>query len=266
MKKQIALIWAGLTLLLVLTVVVGAQTKGGKVAYNQVNLSVFSNPKIMAGEDVRTVNGSQIPGTITYTDEMGVDTTYVSVRKMAELLDAVLIWDSETKTADFAGRDDGGLSSITVSVGSKDEGLEEMPHTPQLGVQKGPFTEIAPTGNKRGGRTLLDHADFKSRTGFANQLYYFYPELGNYIEIEVTNHGAPVRFRVDRPILLGGIYAEQFSTVYLDTEETLTRAFRIADTDVELQRLLSFTVEALSVKNEADITVHIAQYSQWSET
>lgn len=266
MKKRILSIFAGtLALLLLLTAAAGAFAKGGKVAFNQVNLAVFGNQKIAAGETFRTAGGAQAPSTITYTDETGVDTTYVPVRMMAELLDAKLSWDNETKTADFAAKST-GLSNVTLSVSSDVEESELGSETPQLDVQAGPFTEIAPAASKQNGRVLLDHAGFRSLTGL-KQFYYIDPEIGDYVEIEVTNHGAPVRFKVDRPILLSGSAAvDQFSTVRLDTGKTLTRAFRMSETDVELQRLLRLIVDTAGTRKEADITVHITQYAQWSES
>lgn len=259
MKKRIPTFMAGaLSALLLCGIVTTALAVGERLEYNGLDLAIFGERKVSAGESFVTASGTEAPSTITYIDANGAGTNYVSLRLLAQLLGANISWDSDTGTVDFGAAPKGG---VEIGVGGT-PGYEDLPTSPVLGETAGPFTEIAPREEKGKPRVLLDSADFCSKTGFIGQDYYFLPEVGGYIEIEVTNHGAPVGVYVDRPIWVSVSSVEPFSTVRLDTGKTLTRAFAMGDTDVELDRFLQLTVVALGgMENETDITVTVTQYS-----
>ena len=73
---------------------VGALAASGAVTFNASNL-VFNGQQISAkGEGYTLDNGCQAPASITYTDEKGGGTTYLPVRRIAELLGIEIGWDS----------------------------------------------------------------------------------------------------------------------------------------------------------------------------
>lgn len=82
--------------------------------------------------------GQEIPGVITYTDEAGGMTNYLSIRKIAELFDATISWDSSNDCI-VIGSENKGAS---VSVGSAEN--VTIGETPEFGATAGPFTEIKP--------------------------------------------------------------------------------------------------------------------------
>ena len=73
---------------------VGALAASGAVTFNASNL-VFNGQQISAkGENYILASGQQVPASITYTDETGGGTTYLPVRRIADLLGIDIGWDS----------------------------------------------------------------------------------------------------------------------------------------------------------------------------
>ena len=261
-KKLSTVLTGGAISLLLFSVVSTAVATGGTLGYNQVNVSIFGEQKISADKSIVTPNATTIPTTMTYTDETGKDTTYISMRKMAELLGTDVSWDGATNTVDFDFRWD---SEVIIEVGEPNAtpSYEQMATAPIIGLQAGPFTEIEPRKDKGRPIIQLDNADFRSKTGFINQYFSIDPQRGNYIEIEVTNHGAPLGFRVAQPIMLSSnASVNSFSPVRLNEGDTMTRAFIMGETDVEMDRFLKLTIVAFGgLDHETDITVNVTQYS-----
>lgn len=259
MKKRVPAFFTGaLSAVLMCAIVSTALAVGGTLAYNGFNVAIFGEQKVAVGENFETESGTQAPSTITYIDETGAGTNYISLRLMAQLLGANVVWDGSNKTVDFAATSSGNFEIIQGGM----PGYKNMTTVPTLGTTAGPFTEVAPQQEKRKVYVHLDQAEFCSRTGFINQLYHFRSELGNHAEIQIRNHGAPVGVYVERPILLSANAAvERFEPVRLETGETLLRTFAMDETDVELERLLKFNIVALGgMEHETDITVTITQY------
>lgn len=110
--------------------------------------------------------GQEIPGVITYTDEAGGMTNYLSIRKIAELFDATISWDSSNDCI-VIGSENKGAS---VSVGSAEN--VTIGETPEFGATAGPFTEIKPDKiNSNKGMTIwLNDACIQSDTGITQRL------------------------------------------------------------------------------------------------
>lgn len=82
---------------------VGALAASGAVTFNASALQ-FNGRQISAkGENYTLDNGQQVPASITYTDETGGGTTYLPVRRIAELLGIEIGWDIATGSVTVAG-------------------------------------------------------------------------------------------------------------------------------------------------------------------
>lgn len=80
-----------------------AMAASGAVEFNAV--SVFFNEKQIseANEFFALENGVKVPSVITYTDETGGATTYLPVRRIAELMGVTIGWDIDSGAIDIAG-------------------------------------------------------------------------------------------------------------------------------------------------------------------
>lgn len=261
--------WSGfltgaITMLLVIALAIPALAASGVLRIGGPNLSVLGE-KVNGDERFTGENGAQIPVTLTYTDELGGNSTFVSLRKVAELLDTSIQWDAATNTVSFGEMAGKGLPEILPGQSGVD--ASNTVREPQLGVQVGPFTEVAPRakGEKGLPTVLLETTDFRSLTGFLNQRYYVFPEYGNYVEIEVTNHGEAVGMLVSRPNFVSdGSRSGLFSNVRLEKGQTITRAFTLEEGAAYVQSFLRLDVEGIfdGQYHDTDITVKVTQYSK----
>lgn len=267
MKRKLPAILTGATAgILAAGLLTTALAAYGSVKFDAVTISVFGEKEgqtIASGDSFTGENGAQIPSSITYVDEKNGGTVFVSLRKMAQLLDAPIFWDEETQTVYFAGRPSGKPDV--------DTGLSELPpsgavETPELGVTAGPFREIAPVEDAvKGSRIpLLAPALFQSSSDFSNQRYDIFEPYGRYVEITVTNHGSPVEMYVCRPYYTTvGIDSDPFSTVLVGTGETVTRAFLMEQGAPYPTNILRLDVQKAShdsLRDALDITVSVEQY------
>ena len=104
MKKRLSAFLAGmLTTALVCGLTVSALATNGLIsinaALNNIAIEVNSKPAIAKGENYTTDSGSETAGSILYNE-----TTYVPLRKVAELLGAEIKWDASTGTANIVGQ------------------------------------------------------------------------------------------------------------------------------------------------------------------
>lgn len=272
MKKHLPPFLAGaLSVGIAASLLVSALADSGRISYSAANVTVFDYT-IQSGDTYTGENGKEIPAAITYIDEDGDGTVYVSLRQMAELLDAPLYWDEETQTAVFGN---GFAPSVppTITVGdSSTQPPETYPSEPELGVKAGGFTEVAPVD-----RDALpdgfhyepqEETHYSSLWGVNDKRFMVFEPYGNYVEITVTNHGAPVRFMVGRPYFAAnGLYGERFTTVSLDTGETITRAFLMEPGTAFPRNYLRMDITPQDMSTAAataaggvDITYNIAQY------
>lgn len=253
-----------MAMLLLVALAIPALAASGVLRIGGPNLSVLGET-VDGDERFTGENGAQIPVTITYTDELGGNSTFVSLRKVAELLDTSIQWDGTTNTVFFGEKADKGLPVILP--GQSGVGPGNTVKEPKLGTQMGPFTEVAPRaeGEKGLPTVLLETTDFRSLTGFLNQRYYIFPEYGNYVEIEITNHGEAVGMLVSRPnFVSNGSRYGCFSNVRLEKGQTITRAFTLEEGAAFVQSFLRLDVEGIfdGQYHDTDITVKVTQYDK----
>ena len=73
-------------MLLICSLAGGASAAGGQVEFNRAGISLFGEDHVRAGESYTAPNGQQVPSVITYVDNAGGKTNYLSVRQISELL------------------------------------------------------------------------------------------------------------------------------------------------------------------------------------
>ncbi len=271
MKKRIASILTGtLALLLLLTAAAGALAKGRKIAYNQVNLSVFSEPKVTVGQTYRLENGLEIPSSINYTNEAGGDTTYVPIRMLAELMDANLTWNNETKTADFAALQSVTPSDVIISFGTGDPPADDIPERPSYGQRAGAFEEIDPSTvsmqedvERHGPMNYMRNTrvQYSYDSSFPKYTMKVHPIQGDYIIYTVTNNGQKRQYTtVLHQNPLDAAQAEPFSKVLVKPGETLVRVFHVGEAPNDMDCYLTFGVgEDYDRASGSDVTVSLKQ-------
>ena len=63
-----------------------ALAASSRVEYNKAGISLFGENKVLTGESYKAPNGQDVPSVITYVDETGGKTIYLSIRQISELL------------------------------------------------------------------------------------------------------------------------------------------------------------------------------------
>ena len=237
-------------MLLICSLAGGASAAGGQVEFNRAGISLFGEDHVRAGESYTAPNGQQVPSVITYVDNAGGKTNYLSVRQISELLNVDINWDAQKNRVNF-GQDRSADQKLTNGTTPPEAGSQNTVH--------GPFTEIDP--DKAAGKTLTgvlqDNTRVQTTCGYSTG-GTFYPSNGNYIVLTVTNNGSTTQIsNAGRARTLGGF--DTFASVRIAPGETLTRAFYIADDAKELESTLSLGVYDEGVA-ESDITVSLKQY------
>lgn len=232
-------------------------SSGGQVEYNQAGIALSGKDQVRAGESYTAPNGQQVPSVITYVDNAGGRTNYLSVRQISELLGVPVRWNSQKNRIDLGQT----ASDYETVVKTGDDGaVSENPAKPQTGAVRGPFTEIDPAdaAGKSLAGTLQDNTKVQTTCGYSLDAF-FYPDNGNYIVLTVTNNGAADQTVTAGRLLMPSGY-ERFTSVNLAAGQTLTRAFFIADGAAELESHLAFGVYANGANDLSDITVSLKQY------
>ena len=237
-------------MLLICSLAGGASAAGGQVEFNRAGISLFGEDHVRAGESYTAPNGQQVPSVITYVDNAGGKTNYLSFRQISELLNVDINWDAQKNRVNF-GQDRSADQKLTIGTTPPEAGSQNTVH--------GPFTEIDP--DKAAGKTLTgvlqDNTRVQTTCGYSTG-GTFYPSNGNYIVLTVTNNGSTTQIsNAGRARTLGGF--DTFASVRIAPGETLTRAFYIADDAKELESTLSLGVYDEGVA-ESDITVSLKQY------
>ncbi len=100
MKKRLPAFLAGMLTTALLfgfgVTALAASGAVGTVEFNTVGLIQNGVQVFFAGEDYLLENGYQAPTSVLFTDPSGNGTTYLPVRRVAELFDAEISWDSAT--------------------------------------------------------------------------------------------------------------------------------------------------------------------------
>lgn len=255
----------------ILTAALGfASAEEGRVAYNQIGVRLFDRQQVKAGETYRAPNGQDVPSSITYIDAAGGKTNYLSVRRIAELLDAELRWDGSSNSVDIAASGSGG--NVTVSVGVLDESgtmddLDQKAGAPrEYGQTAGPFEEIDPDelnglGDREEAQTVyyLKDVRLQSETfSIPSFPVTAVPERGQYLVYTVKNNGDGwMNTVVFRRVTISGGSVEKFPGVPVGPGETLVRVFRVSEGENPLKYSLNFGV---SGDGDTDVTVSLAQF------
>lgn len=104
MKKRISPFIAGMLTTAILGFLgITALAATGAVTFNVSNLSLNGTQISAKGENYTLANGQSVPASITYTDEKGGGTTYLPVRRIAELMGVETGWDGATGSVTVKG-------------------------------------------------------------------------------------------------------------------------------------------------------------------
>ncbi len=217
--KKYSIFLAGMAVSMLLCLcVTTALAVSGAVSFNQVNVTVNEIPLFNQGEPITTSAGTTVPSTITYTDEQGNPTHYVSVRALGEAFGMPVNWDGDTNSANLSIYNSVSTYLLSTyftgnhSVGSTFDGVLE---------------EVEPVFAQEG-TVLLSPTEHQAWDLFEADLSV-QADAGAYVSITVTNYeDVPVNFA------LGRRYSDQDDrTMTLSTavpaHETVTRTLAMSD-------------------------------------
>ena len=187
MKKYRSFTAGVVATLMAVSTVGTALAASSRVEYNKAGISLFGENKVLTGESYKAPNGQDVPSVITYVDETGGKTNYLSIRQISELLGIEVRWDGQKNRVNL-GADP---ADYVVVGGKEDDGSIPANATkPVLGTVHGPFTEIDPA--KAVGKSLTgvlqDNTKVQTTCGYSLEST-FYPEDCSYIVLTVTNNG-----------------------------------------------------------------------------
>lgn len=198
----------------------------GNLRFSDVNMAINGDTVIKAGETLTTAAGGQVPSTITYTDELGRDTTYLPIRTFSKLLDIPVTWKDGTVHLGYLPT---SIDDITIDFGTsedyKPEGIWVEQPLHSAGSKAGAFTEVEPVwpaNDKITGyyaKDLYMSASF----GVGNEYNPFNKE-GGYCSIKITNNGAnPVALSIK---CVSTITSNAFPDTIVPAGQTVIRTFR----------------------------------------
>lgn len=144
-KNYLTFLAGMLTTVLLCTCVTTALAASGAVTFNAVNVAFNSMRFSQKGETFKLDSGATIPSSILYTDEKGSSTTYIPLRKFAELFDMHVTWLEDEDEVNV--RVDGALEPYTLPLNATGCAIN------------GFFKEIEPFITKDGTQVLaqVDH-------------------------------------------------------------------------------------------------------------
>ncbi|MCC8155772.1 MAG: hypothetical protein LIO54_00550 [Oscillospiraceae bacterium] len=249
-SKKLAPFFAGVcSTALVCSLVTTALAAGGQVSFGLAGISLFGSDVVAAGETVTAQNGAEVPAVVTYTDEAGGTTNYLSIRQVSELFDAAIEWDSATNTVNIAPVASGDVTAI--------EGAASVnaPEQPTLGATAGVFTEISPDSvdTTNGIGIWLNEAQIQSDSGLSQTLNC---RAGTTVLLTVTNNGETDQYmNVYHRVTVSSGEREAFQTVKIASGATLTRAFAVSEDATSLTGTLCFDVDGGADPGLSDLTV-----------
>lgn len=136
----------------------------GSVAFNTSNIQVNENRLANIGEGYLLENGCEVPYSITYTNEKGGGTTYLSIRKISQLFNTKIGWDASTQSVLIAN-DNSSTYTYTDKYGRY-----------VFGAMDGAPTGTVDVTTKSG---VLYHGDY-SKTKITGSGKMTYPGIGTY--------------------------------------------------------------------------------------
>ena len=84
MKKYRSFTAGVVATLMAVSTVGTALAASSRVEYNKAGISLFGENKVLTGESYKAPNGQDVPSVITYVDETGGKTNYLSIRQISE--------------------------------------------------------------------------------------------------------------------------------------------------------------------------------------
>ena len=102
MRKYGPFVLGMITMALLVSVVQSAAATSEQVRFNTAGIALFGEEKVAAGETYTAPNGQKVPSVITYIDETGGTTNYLSVRQISELFDAKISWNAQENRVEIA--------------------------------------------------------------------------------------------------------------------------------------------------------------------
>ena len=118
MKKYRSFTAGVVATLMAVSTVGTALAASSRVEYNKAGISLFGENKVLTGESYKAPNGQDVPSVITYVDETGGKTNYLSIRQISELLGIEVRWDGQKNRVNL-GADP---ADYVVVGGKKDDG------------------------------------------------------------------------------------------------------------------------------------------------
>ena len=272
MKKYRSFTAGVVATLMAVSTVGTALAASSRVEYNKAGISLFGENKVLTGESYKAPNGQDVPSVITYVDETGGKTNYLSIRQISELLDASVGWNAATNSVDIAAPNAGKIGEDVI-VGSGKTAERENVLKPEYGKIVGGIEEIDPSA----AAAIINNPDHRTRNFARNMKVQFLdsdfpgltmnclPYAGPYVVFAVTNNGPrTVYSEVRRFVTISSGQHEDFTSVAIPAGETLTRVFRILDNANPLQTTLEFDIDALVDLSPAenDIVISLLQYDE----
>lgn len=204
---------------------VNAEAISARISYNAANFSVCGGaPLIESGESYTAANGQKVPSPILYTDEAGGTSHFLSVNRIAELLDSDVRWDGQNNTVDFGTAD-----------------------SPWPDTVNAPFTELVwepGTEPTEAAETLLSGMRVQSESNPLRQSLSFRTGEDQYVLVQVENRGkGPVSVTVFRERAVGPDLCFPTDTVL--PGETLCRVFALSEEANRLTARLRLEVQPL---------------------
>ncbi len=261
------LVCCAMAVLLVGAMGASAASNVQSVAYNKAGIICNRKTEIKTGASLTAADGASIPSVITYTDEKGKDTNYLSVRQIADLFDIPVSWDSDSNSVVLGNKklkqsyvvtvEEGDPESINVPNQGKYESelVYKIYDEPVYGVQAGSFTETDPSKIPADAK----RADQLTRrkTYIANcQLNEEEDGIpGATMRISFTNHSKETQsvYIIRQPH--GSLTdVELFAKVKIAPEQTVTRAFYLEKDAGAFARTLTWCM-AGGTETNVDLTV-----------
>ena len=125
MKKYRSFTAGVVATLMAVSTVGTALAASSRVEYNKAGISLFGENKVLTGESYKAPNGQDVPSVITYVDETGGKTNYLSIRQISELLDASVGWNAATNSVDIAAPNAGKIGEDVIVGSGKGSGKEK---------------------------------------------------------------------------------------------------------------------------------------------
>ena len=181
---------------MVVSTVGSVSAASSRVEYNKAGISLFGENKVLTGESYKAPNGQDVPSVITYVDETGGKTNYLSIRQISELLDASVGWNAATNSVDIAAPNAGKIGEDVI-VGSGKAAERENVLKPEYGKIVGGIEEIYPSA----AAAIINNPDHRTRNFARNMKVQFLdsdfpgltmnclPYAGPYVVFAVTNNG-----------------------------------------------------------------------------